>query len=108
MEVYMDDLQKLRIRGFSDKVACLFGLHHYVIENEYPTTDKYSSKRGVQFHCKEICHVCGRSHDVTESYSKWEGRQRHIIKIWYVGDYYWGSLVREAVVKLNAMFGGIL
>lgn len=104
----MDDLQKLRFKNASNKVACFFGLHHYVIDSEYPTADKYSSTRGVQFRCKETCYVCGRSHDVVESFSKWEGRQLHVTKIWYVGSYNLRSLVREAVVKFNVMFGGIV
>jgi hypothetical protein len=81
------------------------GVHRFERVEEYSSILKRNSSL-VNF--KHVCSTCGCTQDVIESYTKWDGLQQEITKVWYIGDYNWRKVLRMALVKLNGVFGGVL
>lgn len=95
----------LKLKLFTQKVNCFMGVHRFERVEEYSSMVKRNSSL-VSF--KHVCSTCGCTQDITEAYSKWDGLQQEITKVWYIGDYHYSKLLRMALVKLNGMFGGVL
>ena len=95
----------LKLKLFTQKVNCFMGVHRFERVEEYSSMVKRNSSL-VSF--KHVCSTCGCTQDVTESYTRWDGLQQEINKVWYIGDYNWRKVLKMALVKLNGMFGGVL
>lgn len=105
MEVYMKQNKLLKLKLFTQKVNCFMGVHRFERVEEYSSMVKRNSSL-VSF--KHVCSTCGCTQDVVESYSKWAGIQQEITDVGYIGDYHYSKLLRTALVKFNAMVGGVL
>lgn len=100
----MESNKMFKFKQFMGKVNCLLGIHRFEIEKEYSSLVKCNS---YLMEYKHTCSTCGCSQDVVESYSKWEGRQLEVTRLWYMGDYNFRNVIRMALVKFNSMFGGM-